>query len=771
MELELGYGAVSSADVSSGDRSRLLVGTGDRVVLVYDLEREVVIYKFEGFDSTPTTLRFTKDNNVAIVGLENGDLYKLVLSKNERTKFGSHTEKITAIAVSDDNLFIATGSKDGAVVVWELSTGNEISRFYENRQSITTLSFAHKGAILAAGDTEGRVALFLFLAGQYIRSIIHTRAVTSISFHPTAKFMAVAALDKTVRFWDIETFHAGGRNVEKLFNYRFTMFMPDEEPNSPLIAFSEFAIQVFDHTDSNREMTREDVDLFPIMCVGYNDTDKSFIVVCEKNSQTIIIRRFYYDNIMHKSFDTVMKILGRPTQEDATMAALSYKETEKAGSELLRIKEMQMMRSNGTTEKSCSSPKSAKSIENKTLKNTEKVPITNTNEMEIPKDMVPVYNKETNNNIKDDDPNNILFTSCVTNTMLHNKLNDIIHYPVTPIENEQYKVYDVNPTSENYKPPQAICNSPVVEIDLNNSVAEGLGKELTDLKPGPINNNNNNQNVQIPYKNNKYSSENNNRMMPEKTQYLFPDTMVFNTKDQENQNTPKQTLDSPEQEGQEVELAVYHRATNRYINNPELKNPKVASSIAKLEKQEVEGIMDVHDLMNYVCLHHNETTNVLRERVTVLNAIADSYSKNKMEEVIELAAESSDDVIICDFLQKFDVKTAGIKLEQGVLLVQILEPIIEKGKEPQCAIAVTAFLDIAKAFYTVILRTISAHEGSYFLMNGDIEFEERYKKCVAARDVFVKAKESLYVLLEKNVTPKTKNSVLDTLSKLETFGF
>ncbi|MER3415485.1 MAG: protein kinase, partial [Gemmataceae bacterium] len=74
-----------------------------------------------------------------------------------------HTNWVFSVAFSPDGRYLASGSRDNTVRVWEVATGQHVRTLQE-----------------------------------------HTRGITSVAFSPDGRYLASGSWDKTVRVWRLE---------------------------------------------------------------------------------------------------------------------------------------------------------------------------------------------------------------------------------------------------------------------------------------------------------------------------------------------------------------------------------------------------------------------------------------------------------------------------------------------------------------------------------------------------------------------------------------
>jgi eukaryotic-like serine/threonine-protein kinase len=137
--------------------------------------------------------------------------------KGLRLESGSplrHAAAVFSATFSPDGRWIASGSQDGIVKVWEATTGQERFPFRAHKNHVRCVAFSPDGRRLATASWDGSAKVWDFdpqRAGAEISLLQtltgHQAAVSSVAFSPDSERLASAGHDKTVRVWNVVTGH------------------------------------------------------------------------------------------------------------------------------------------------------------------------------------------------------------------------------------------------------------------------------------------------------------------------------------------------------------------------------------------------------------------------------------------------------------------------------------------------------------------------------------------------------------------------------------
>ena len=131
----------------------------------------------------------------------------------------SHLSDIWTVKFSPDGNWLASGSVDSTVKIWNKGNGKIILNI-KQPNGITSIDFSPGGDYLASASYDAKVRLWKLPEGLLVKEFSgHTGTVWSVNFSPDGKTIASCGEDATIKLWNVEsgqivrTFQGHTRNV------------------------------------------------------------------------------------------------------------------------------------------------------------------------------------------------------------------------------------------------------------------------------------------------------------------------------------------------------------------------------------------------------------------------------------------------------------------------------------------------------------------------------------------------------------------------------
>jgi WD40 repeat protein len=145
------------------------------------------------------------DGNVRLFDIDDPSKMRIIGSP----ALGPHPNVARAVAVDPWGRFVAIGSYDNTVAIWDLNKDQRVGNVLKSNGDILAVAFDSRGQRLAAASYDAIIQVFEYssTASTFEPKFSlqgHTGPVTGVAFDPIdANFVATSSWDDTLRVWDL----------------------------------------------------------------------------------------------------------------------------------------------------------------------------------------------------------------------------------------------------------------------------------------------------------------------------------------------------------------------------------------------------------------------------------------------------------------------------------------------------------------------------------------------------------------------------------------
>lgn len=197
--------------------------SSDGILRLWDMAESEDRFILENHPSPITAAEFSFDSQSLALGSQDGTIRLLDTTTGEcRCSFEGHSESIRFLVFSPDCTIIATGAADETVHIWNLQTGShhlaiacqafslwpegDLYVYGDDPYVYGEVVFSPDSRFLAAGSANKAVRVWDVVNGKCRFNLEgHSRKLCMVIFSPTGQLLASGSLDHTVRLWDMQT--------------------------------------------------------------------------------------------------------------------------------------------------------------------------------------------------------------------------------------------------------------------------------------------------------------------------------------------------------------------------------------------------------------------------------------------------------------------------------------------------------------------------------------------------------------------------------------
>jgi WD40 repeat protein len=130
--------------------------------------------------------------------------------------YDRHSNFVAAVAWSPDGRYLASGSWDHTVQVWDARTGALVLS-YRHNDIVDAVAWSPNSEYIASGSWDGTVQVWDVRAPRHILRTYtgHNGFVTALAWSPNSEYIASGSWDDTVQVWNA---HTGDLSFKYLYN-------------------------------------------------------------------------------------------------------------------------------------------------------------------------------------------------------------------------------------------------------------------------------------------------------------------------------------------------------------------------------------------------------------------------------------------------------------------------------------------------------------------------------------------------------------------------
>jgi WD40 repeat protein/type II secretory pathway predicted ATPase ExeA len=212
LDLENTEGHTGTVDgvAFNSDASLLLSGGWDRRLILWDVNSGAKLRELTGHAAEIYTVDISPDDRYAASADKVGAIILWDLETGEevrRFRRGhASTTAINHLTFSPDGASLLTSGDDQQIVLWDVATGEVLRKYEGHDNRVNTVEFSPDGSLIASTSWDTSVRLWDVATGQQIRQFVgHVAETFGIAFSPDGRLLLSGSADQTVRLWDIET--------------------------------------------------------------------------------------------------------------------------------------------------------------------------------------------------------------------------------------------------------------------------------------------------------------------------------------------------------------------------------------------------------------------------------------------------------------------------------------------------------------------------------------------------------------------------------------
>ena len=116
-----------------------------------------------------------------------------------------HSKYVYSVAASPDGKYLASGSDDDTVIIWDAKSGQKLKTLEGHSDRVLSVSWSLDGKYLASGSMDSTLIIWDAKSGEKLNTLKgHSNTVMSVCWSPDGKYLVSGSGDKTIKIWGVE---------------------------------------------------------------------------------------------------------------------------------------------------------------------------------------------------------------------------------------------------------------------------------------------------------------------------------------------------------------------------------------------------------------------------------------------------------------------------------------------------------------------------------------------------------------------------------------
>ncbi|KAG2033823.1 quinon protein alcohol dehydrogenase-like superfamily [Suillus americanus] len=188
------------------NKRRMVTGSEDHTLRLWDLETGVVLKKMEGHGGRVLALAVSQDGQIIASGDFNGEIIAWHGETGESLTqpIKAHHKYIFSVDFSPDGAVLATASDDITLRLWDLETGVQVGHPWEGHTNeINAIAMHPSGTLVASASADNNVRLWRLSDQRTVAIFKHSSLLTSVTFSADGKHIFSGGLFEKTSVWQI----------------------------------------------------------------------------------------------------------------------------------------------------------------------------------------------------------------------------------------------------------------------------------------------------------------------------------------------------------------------------------------------------------------------------------------------------------------------------------------------------------------------------------------------------------------------------------------
>jgi len=202
-----GHSSRINAVAVTPDGERLISGSSDKTLKVWNLKKGEELFTLTGHSSRVNAVAVTLDGERLVSGSSDKTLKVWNLKKGEELfTLTGHSSRVNAVAVTPDGERLISGSQDSILKAWSLKTGEALFTLDSHSSRVNAVAVTSDGKWLISGSSDKTLKVWNLKKGEELFTLTgHSSRVNAVAVTPDGERLVSGSSDRTLKVWNLKT--------------------------------------------------------------------------------------------------------------------------------------------------------------------------------------------------------------------------------------------------------------------------------------------------------------------------------------------------------------------------------------------------------------------------------------------------------------------------------------------------------------------------------------------------------------------------------------
>ena len=212
----------------SASGQTLVLGGADGNAYLYNTTMPTEPKKLSPHSFGITSIAFQGENWLFSAGFDKKVVVTETVTGDEIGALPDFQEDVTALAIHPVAKYFAVGLSTGKVQIYAVAKLELQKTYIDSNDKISILCYSAEGKFLAAGTIEGNVYLWDTQTGALKIKYNQKGMISSVSFDPKTRWLVSTAIDSSLKFYDLTSLSTVKTMKERDGRTTYAAFLNDE---------------------------------------------------------------------------------------------------------------------------------------------------------------------------------------------------------------------------------------------------------------------------------------------------------------------------------------------------------------------------------------------------------------------------------------------------------------------------------------------------------------------------------------------------------------